>query len=335
MPGKNVPSSTRGVALRTSAYHQDMGKPQLPDAFVSHSTKDKNLFVRPLVECLAEQGTTLWYDEYSMHPGDSLSTSIDKGLSEAKYGLVVISPDFIRTAQESGWTRYELRGITSNSIGPSGKGILPIWLDVTRDEVRGFSPSLADLLAIDATEKHIEQVALEVLRIIAPERSGNLSLMRLRYSVSGKAETFDPRKITPSPPLDRRVGGHIAIRSLLVSQALSDCGNPEVVDFSSFVEDLSADIHPENELRLWEAIAASYVIGKPNCHTPELRNALFRLLLSATLGPPCREAYELLTSELADPALKHFRTCLSLARGEVMIGAGGLRGLVKEPSDTP
>jgi hypothetical protein len=66
-----------------------------PEAFISHSSRDKNLFVRPLVECLADQGVDVWYDEYSMQPGDSLSASIDRGLAAARYGVVIISPAFI------------------------------------------------------------------------------------------------------------------------------------------------------------------------------------------------------------------------------------------------
>ena len=49
------------------------------DAFVSHAWEDKQTFVRPLVRALSEFGVSLWYDEISLKPGDSLSRSIDRG----------------------------------------------------------------------------------------------------------------------------------------------------------------------------------------------------------------------------------------------------------------
>jgi hypothetical protein len=74
----------------------------------------------------------------------------------------VISPAFIETAVASGWTHYELRGLVSNSIGPHGRRIVPVWLDVTREEVLAWSPPIADLIAIDASGKGIEEIALEI-----------------------------------------------------------------------------------------------------------------------------------------------------------------------------
>jgi len=149
------------------------------EAFISHSSRDKNLFVRPLVECLADQGVDVWYDEYSMQPGDSLSASTDRGLAAARYGVVIISPAFIETALESGWTHYELRGIVSNSIGTLHRRIVPIWLDVTRDDVRRWSPALADLVAIVAHDKPVHAVALKIIEVIAPNKAGGLQRQRL------------------------------------------------------------------------------------------------------------------------------------------------------------
>lgn len=298
----------------------------LPDAFVSHSSRDKNLFVRPLVDCLADQGATVWYDEYSMSPGDSLSASIDDGLSKANNGLVVISPDFIRTANESGWTRYELRGIISNSIGAGAKRVVPIWLDVTLAEVRTFSPPLSDLIAITATDKQIEEVALDVLRVIAPQHAGGLGRLRAVMTARGEVKNVDPRELQPSPAIDRRVGGHVPLRALLVTQALSDCGVPMVADFDTFLENLSRDHHHEGELRTWEAIAASYTLAKTFDLNEEKRKAAFSLILDGTFGRVNREAVEILTPQIAGPVLEHFQRCSSLVHGEAIIGEGGLRG---------
>ena len=60
--------------------------------FISHASDDKDLFVRPLAHALKAHGLKVWYDEFSLRPGDSLRRSIDRGLAECIAGLVVLSP---------------------------------------------------------------------------------------------------------------------------------------------------------------------------------------------------------------------------------------------------
>jgi TIR domain len=74
------------------------------DVFVSHATEDKNDFVRPLVHRLTERGLKVWFDEFTLKVGDSLRRSIDRGLAASRFGIVVISPDFLRKE----WPQREL-----------------------------------------------------------------------------------------------------------------------------------------------------------------------------------------------------------------------------------
>jgi len=46
------------------------------DAFISHATEDKDRFVRPLAHALTTLGAKVWYDEFSLKLGDSLSASM-------------------------------------------------------------------------------------------------------------------------------------------------------------------------------------------------------------------------------------------------------------------
>jgi hypothetical protein len=59
------------------------------DAFVSHASEDK-AFVRLLAVALTSWGAKVWYDEFTLKLGDSLSQSIDKGLAQSHYGIVVL-----------------------------------------------------------------------------------------------------------------------------------------------------------------------------------------------------------------------------------------------------
>jgi hypothetical protein len=307
-----------------------------PDAFVSHSSRDKAMFVRPLVECLDEQGLLLWYDEYSLQPGDSLSVSIDQGLARASSGIVVISPAFIETARASGWTQYELRGIVSNSIGPQGRRIVPVWFNVNREDVLAWSPSISDLIAVDASGRSIEDVALELLRVLAPDRSAGLARMRSVSTARGEKRMVDPREVVLAPTKDRRVPGDVPLRALLVTNALADCGFDFASDLDGFLENLSSDLHHEQELRVWEAIAASYQSANQAVQLDEAqRAALFKVLLAASWGVVDEAEVEALSPEVAGPALKQFQQLLRLVRSDAVIGAGGIRGYIPEKVDEP
>ena len=66
------------------------------DVFISHASEDKEGFVRPLAKSLRQRGLRVWYDEFTLKVGDSLRRSIDRGLARSRYGVVVISPNFLR-----------------------------------------------------------------------------------------------------------------------------------------------------------------------------------------------------------------------------------------------
>lgn len=57
--------------------------------------------------------------------------------------------------------QYELDRLVTRSIAGQ-QGILPIWHDVTRDEVMAQSPSLADKLARSTSEYAITEIAEEI-----------------------------------------------------------------------------------------------------------------------------------------------------------------------------
>jgi hypothetical protein len=61
---------------------------------MSHASEDKDSFVRPLADELVGRGLSVWYDEFTLMIGDSLRQSIDKGLAQSRYGVVVLSPYF-------------------------------------------------------------------------------------------------------------------------------------------------------------------------------------------------------------------------------------------------
>lgn len=154
-PLSSVPSLVREPAPMVEAGAETY------DVFISHASDDKETIVRSLVSELVNQGLKVWYDDFALRIGDSLRQKIDKGLARSRVGLVVLSPSFI----EKGWTNYELDGIVSRTV--SGEQLLlPIWHNITKQEVINFSPSLADKVARSTATHTPLEIAVEIAELI-------------------------------------------------------------------------------------------------------------------------------------------------------------------------
>lgn len=130
------------------------------DVFISHASEDKEKIARPLAIALNSRGVSVWYDEFSLKLGDSLRQAIEAGLSRSRFGVVILSRHFF----EKHWPLQELNGLATREVN-GHKVILPIWHNLGFDEVRTYSPILADRLAV-RTKEGINQVVGKILEVI-------------------------------------------------------------------------------------------------------------------------------------------------------------------------
>jgi len=168
LPGALAEARQRPLSEAPSLVHKNDYLPNNDDeiekeydVFISHASEDKDEVVRPLANALRREGLRVWYDEFELKIGDSLRRKIDKGLANSKFGIVVLSKNFIK----KGWTNYELDGIITKAV--SGEQIiLPIWHNISKKEVIDFSPSLADKLARNTLSNTVEEIASEISEVI-------------------------------------------------------------------------------------------------------------------------------------------------------------------------
>jgi hypothetical protein len=153
--GRPLPSRHGGAGTANRKKQPDF------DVFLSHATEDKD-FVRPLAAALKKGGVRVWYDNDSMGWGDDLRTSIDKGLANSKYGIVVFSRAFLKRKH---WTEHELNGLFAKErVGR--KVILPIWHKITADDLLEYSPAFADRIAKISTKDSVDEIVLSVKNLI-------------------------------------------------------------------------------------------------------------------------------------------------------------------------
>lgn len=149
------------ISLKEKMAETILNGEEIYDVFISHASEDKELFVRPLVEKLKTLGCKVFYDELSIKWGDSLREKIDEGLHKCKYGIVVLSPNFFAKK----WTQVELNALFSRQINEK-KLILPIWHNISRDEVLRNSPMLADMLALNTAMYSTEDIANKIVDLV-------------------------------------------------------------------------------------------------------------------------------------------------------------------------
>jgi hypothetical protein len=159
---RRLTAEIRSRSLLVSKIHLESNTENLDyDVFISHASEDKIDFARPLAELLQSKGAKVWFDEAVLKWGVSLRRNIDAGLSAAKFGVVILSSNFFKKE----WPQRELDGLTAQEVA-GGTRILPIWHKVSVDEVRKFSPVLADKIALNTAIYSTEYIADELMKLI-------------------------------------------------------------------------------------------------------------------------------------------------------------------------
>jgi hypothetical protein len=76
--------------------------------------------------------------------------------------VVVISKPFL----SKNWSQYELDGLVTREMAGGGQVILPVWHEISKDEIIRRSPSLADKLALRTSDATIDEIAEEIAAVV-------------------------------------------------------------------------------------------------------------------------------------------------------------------------
>lgn len=134
------------------------------DVFISHASEDKADFVNPLVEKLQDLGISVWYDTLELQWGKSLREQIDNGIKRSKFAILVLSKNFFKKQ----WPKRELDGILAKET-ISGTAPLPIWYNLTQEEVYEFSPTLSGIYSISTQNHSIDDICKAFQLILEKE----------------------------------------------------------------------------------------------------------------------------------------------------------------------
>ncbi|MEZ2407148.1 toll/interleukin-1 receptor domain-containing protein [Bosea sp. RCC_152_1] len=222
------------------------------DAFISHASEDKNDIARPLANNLTRLGLRVWFDEFELKIGDSLSKNIDLGLSKSEFGIVILSNSFFK----KDWTDYEFRGLVAKSIG-ANRTILPVWHNIERSDVINFSPSLADIMAAN-TNQSLDKLSIDIVSVINPSLHAAIirKIINQKASINSQSEKIPLNLIEMAPIRHERLPIELIRRISIIRNVLSDV---HPLSMAEWVDGFQRDTHPSKEIRVWEFIASRYL----------------------------------------------------------------------------
>lgn len=132
------------------------------DVFLSHSNLDKEEYVSELSDKLTNKGLKVFEDEKVFEIGQSQTQMMNMGILNSRFVVVFLSRNFI----ESGWSKYEFISFLNREINEKNIIILPIWHDISIEEVREYNPYLVDKHALSTSKYTIDEMVEKINSVV-------------------------------------------------------------------------------------------------------------------------------------------------------------------------
>lgn len=266
------------------------------DLFISHASEDKDEIVRPMVTILERLSVRVWYDEFSLQLGDSLTASIDKGLRQSRYGLLMLSKAFLG----KNWPDYEYRSLLTRQIDGESV-ILPLWYGVTKEEVKAYSLFLTDIKGLAVTRDNMNVVIPAIVKVVRPDIWLEVRMRSiLRKAVDeGTLKVVERSDIKPQTERQSKLTKQQLIRSKAIYYGIGMHLNRS---FDDYVEQYELDFVPERELQSWEIMNACYLemIERHGEATEADKKDYFRSLIAISIGMKSISNVQLDSSEIEE-----------------------------------
>jgi hypothetical protein len=150
------------------------------DVFISYATEDV-VFASEIAGALKARGLRVWIATIEMDVGEKISDSIERGLVDSTFGILLISKAYLTKP----WTGFEMDILLHTSI-EKNKKLLQIWHNVSKEDVERRHPGLINILAVPSNIGFPNLIA-KLMQAMTP---------RLSYEFEIKAGTgFDYRSI--------------------------------------------------------------------------------------------------------------------------------------------
>ncbi len=134
------------------------------DVFISHAVEDKIPVADELCSRLEKMDLHVWYSGRELTAGDDLEKTIVKGLAQSRYGVVVLSPIYLR----KNWAMREFYMLLDKEM-EYRKVIIPVLHNITVAELQEVNIIMAAKWAIPMT-KGMDFVVAKIVETVRTPR---------------------------------------------------------------------------------------------------------------------------------------------------------------------
>ncbi len=133
------------------------------DVFLCHAWDDRKSVAKELHDYLESKGVSVWFSEKDVVLGSSLLREIDKGLSNTRVGIVLVTPALLNRLKGEGIADKELSVLLARDL------LVPIVHGTTYDDLREVSPMLGSRSGLSTSEDSFEIIATKLSELVSIE----------------------------------------------------------------------------------------------------------------------------------------------------------------------
>lgn len=129
------------------------------DVFLSYAQIDGKVVAGELRDELEALGISVWFDAVTIQPGISQSLQMDRGLRDARTGVVLLTAAYLAGRF---WTERELGALLGKPM------LIPVLHNVTFEDVTNYSGILPDLSGFTTDRDTIPMIAAKIADAVRP-----------------------------------------------------------------------------------------------------------------------------------------------------------------------
>ena len=147
--------------IRETVETRAAKQPDLRDVFLCHAWDDRQGPAKELNDLLVAAGVKVWFSEKDLGLGVPMMRAIDKGLSNSRIGLVLVTPALLARLPKESVADKELSALLA------GNQLVPIVHNTTYEALRNVSPLLASRSGLDTAEDSMAVVVAKIAELVA------------------------------------------------------------------------------------------------------------------------------------------------------------------------
>lgn len=105
----------------------------------------------------------MWFDEFSLKPGDRLRESIEDGIKKCARCVLILTPHFL---SNKGWGKTEFNAVFTREVLEEKAIVVPVWSGISKQDVYDYSPSLLNVVGAHWDEANSELCVAAVARAL-------------------------------------------------------------------------------------------------------------------------------------------------------------------------